>query len=333
MTECAALCDGYLFMGLQFTNECFCGNTYGSQSEAAATDCDSDGIVAVGDMADLCGDGGNSCGNRNAIYTVAEVMGGGGGGSAGRCGTPTAWTVLPHDGPTHHDLQRNALHGHQMALITSDCVRRCGNFAEFSAMLPAMNAVCCPGNTCPTGLPTTCSAACAAELVPLYAACSTFLSDNAATTGDVQTALRAAVATCRAPKPPPPPPAIMSLVDTLAAQPDTFSTLLAAAIAAGLAPTLNGDGPFTVFAPTNAAFAALGQSTVDSLLANPAQLADILTYHVVAGHVLSTQLSDGMVVPTVEGASITVAVDRSGVTLNGVAHVIAADIECDTAFP
>ena len=124
--------------------------------------------------------------------------------------------------------------------------------------------------------------------------------------------------------------ATLNLVETLVSMPDTFSTLVAAVTAAGLVPTLSGAGPFTVFAPTNAAFAALGQSTINSLLADPTgQLATILTYHVAAGHVLSTQLHDGMQIPTVEGASITVTIDRRhGVMLNGVARVVTADVEC-----
>ena len=127
----------------------------------------------------------------------------------------------------------------------------------------------------------------------------------------------------------PPPAPMMNLVETLVSMPDTFSTLVTAVTAAGLVPTLSGAGPFTVFAPTNAAFAALGQSTIDSLLADPTgQLASILTYHVAAGYVLSSQLNDGMQIPTVEGGSITVTIDSSGVTLNGVATVIQADVEC-----
>ena len=121
----------------------------------------------------------------------------------------------------------------------------------------------------------------------------------------------------------------MNLVETLVSMPDTFSPLVAAVTAAGLAPTLSGAGPFTVFAPTNDAFAALGQSTINSLLADPTgQLASILTYHVAAGHVLSSQLHDGMQIPTVEGESITVTIDSRGVMLNGAARVTQADVEC-----
>ena len=110
--------------------------------------------------------------------------------------------------------------------------------------------------------------------------------------------------------------------------PDTFSTLVTAVTTAGLAPTLSGAGPFTVFAPTNAAFDALGGAAIQSLLADPVALADLLTYHVASGHVLSTQLTDGMMIPTVEGAPITVTIDGRGVLLNGVARVVQADVEC-----
>ena len=133
------------------------------------------------------------------------------------------------------------------------------------------------------------------------------------------------------PGPPPPRPVVptMNLVETLVSMPDTFSTLVAAVTAAGLVPTLSGAGPFTVFAPTDAAFSALGQSTMNSLLADPTgQLATILTYHVAAGHVLSTQLRNGMQISTVEGEPITVTIDGDGVHLNGVATVRQADVEC-----
>eukprot|EP01052_Picozoa_sp_SAG31_P038799 SAG31_NODE_5253_length_2647_cov_2.193485_1_plen_252_part_10 len=74
--ECAQLCnaDGFRYMGLQWVNECFCGNQFGAQDEARPTDCDTDGEVEDGGIADLCGDGENTCGNRNAIYNVATVL-------------------------------------------------------------------------------------------------------------------------------------------------------------------------------------------------------------------------------------------------------------------
>ena len=114
------------------------------------------------------------------------------------------------------------------------------------------------------------------------------------------------------------------IVDTAAAA-GSFNTLLAAATAAGLVDTLKGDGPFTVFAPTDDAFAALPEGTVEALLADPEALAGILTYHVVPGAVMSTELVDDMKAGTVNGAEITIDLDN-GVMVND-ATVVAADVE------
>ncbi len=113
----------------------------------------------------------------------------------------------------------------------------------------------------------------------------------------------------------------------LAVDTDFLSTLVAAVQAGELVETLSGEGPFTVFAPTNDAFAALPEGTLDELLKpeNKDQLVAILTYHVVAGKVMSTDLSDGMTAVTVNGAEITIGT-TDGVTVNG-ANVTAADIE------
>jgi uncharacterized surface protein with fasciclin (FAS1) repeats len=123
----------------------------------------------------------------------------------------------------------------------------------------------------------------------------------------------------------------------IAASDDQFSTLVAAVSAAGLVDTLKGDGPFTVFAPTNAAFEALPAGTVENLLKpeNKDQLIKILTYHVVPGAVTSDQLAgQRMDVATVQGQTVHidgrngVKVNRSRVTTadiiasNGVIHVI-----------
>lgn len=105
----------------------------------------------------------------------------------------------------------------------------------------------------------------------------------------------------------------------------TFTTLLAAAEAAGLVDTLTGEGPLTVFAPTDEAFAALPEGTVEGLLEDTDALTAILTYHVVAGSVMSGDLSDGMMAETVNGASIEVGVGDT-VTVDG-ATVTTADIE------
>lgn len=116
------------------------------------------------------------------------------------------------------------------------------------------------------------------------------------------------------------------IVDT-AVEAGSFTTLAAALKAAGLVETLKGEGPFTVFAPTDAAFAALPEGTVETLLMpeNKDQLVSILTYHVVPGKVMSTDLSDGMMATTVQGGDLTVDLS-DGVKVNG-ATVTTADIE------
>ncbi len=114
------------------------------------------------------------------------------------------------------------------------------------------------------------------------------------------------------------------IVDTAVAA-GTFETLVAAVTAAGLVDTLKGEGPFTVFAPTDEAFAALPEGTVEGLLADIPALTEVLTYHVVAGKVMSTDLTDGMTAATVQGGEITIDLS-DGVKVND-ATVTAADIE------
>ncbi|MEM1324712.1 MAG: fasciclin domain-containing protein [Bacteroidota bacterium] len=113
----------------------------------------------------------------------------------------------------------------------------------------------------------------------------------------------------------------------LAVETESLSTLVAAVQAAGLVETLNGGGPFTVFAPTNDAFAALPDGTLDMLLKpeNKDKLTAILTYHVVPGKVMSTDLSDGQTAGTVQGDNVVVDLS-DGVKING-ATVTAADVE------
>ena len=107
----------------------------------------------------------------------------------------------------------------------------------------------------------------------------------------------------------------------------TFNTLVAAVGAAELVETLQSEGPFTVFAPTDEAFAALPEGTVESLLLpeNKDQLIAVLTYHVISGKVMSTDLQDDMMAATVQGSSVTIDLDN-GVMVDG-ANVVAADIE------
>jgi len=106
-----------------------------------------------------------------------------------------------------------------------------------------------------------------------------------------------------------------------------FSTLVAAVVAAGLADTLSGNGPFTVFAPTNAAFAKLPAGTVEELVKpeNKEKLAAILTYHVIGAKAMSSGLVDGQKVKTVNGQEITVSINGS-VKIDG-ATVVTADLE------
>jgi uncharacterized surface protein with fasciclin (FAS1) repeats len=127
-------------------------------------------------------------------------------------------------------------------------------------------------------------------------------------------------------------PASAETITELVAGNPEFSTLLAAVEAAGLAETLSGDGPFTVFAPTDAAFAELPPGTVDTLLqpANKDQLAAILTYHVVPAEVMAADVEAGEV-PTVNSAPFTVALNGQAVEITdgqgNQANVIETDID------
>jgi uncharacterized surface protein with fasciclin (FAS1) repeats len=118
-----------------------------------------------------------------------------------------------------------------------------------------------------------------------------------------------------------------NVVAAAQATPD-LSTLVDAVTAADLAETLSGPGPYTVFAPTNAAFDALPAGQLEDLLkpANKQQLADILTYHVAEGEVLSSDLTDGQMIPTLQGQDLEITVDGSEVRVNGVA-VETADVQ------
>ena len=121
-------------------------------------------------------------------------------------------------------------------------------------------------------------------------------------------------------------PSSKNIVET-AVEAGTFQTLAAALGAGGLVEVLQGEGPFTVFAPTDDAFAALPAGTVESLLLpeNRDQLIAILKYHVVAGRVYSDQLANGKVA-TLQGSKVTVALKKAGAFLNE-SRVTAADIE------
>ncbi|ERM83808.1 Nex18 symbiotically induced protein [Rhodonellum psychrophilum GCM71 = DSM 17998] len=114
----------------------------------------------------------------------------------------------------------------------------------------------------------------------------------------------------------------------LAVQTEFLSTLVAAVKAGDLVDVLKGDGPFTVFAPTNAAFAKLPAGTVENLLKpeNKAQLVAVLTYHVVPGKVYSKDLKNGMKAKTAQGSEVTITLKDGKAMVNN-ATVTTADIE------
>jgi uncharacterized surface protein with fasciclin (FAS1) repeats len=115
------------------------------------------------------------------------------------------------------------------------------------------------------------------------------------------------------------------IVDTAVAA-GSFKTLATALGAAGLVDTLKGPGPFTVFAPTDAAFAKIPKADLDALLKDKAKLTAVLTYHVVPGKVMAKDVKAGMV-KTVQGSSITIKTD-GGVMVDN-AKVTATDIAAD----
>ncbi len=120
----------------------------------------------------------------------------------------------------------------------------------------------------------------------------------------------------------------MDVVDT-AVSAGSFNTLVAAIQAADLADTLKGEGPFTVFAPTDDAFAKLPAGTVEDLLKpeNKDKLAAILTYHVVSGKVMAKDVMTMKEAKTVNGESVMISMDANTVMVDN-AKVVQADIEC-----
>lgn len=106
-----------------------------------------------------------------------------------------------------------------------------------------------------------------------------------------------------------------------------FQTLVAAVKTAGLVETLSGNGPFTVFAPTDEAFAALPEGTIEALLKDKEGLTKILTYHVVAGKVTAADVAKLISAKTVEGQSLAIAANGKGVLVDN-SKVVAADIMC-----
>lgn len=120
-----------------------------------------------------------------------------------------------------------------------------------------------------------------------------------------------------------------SSIAEIAAENGQFNTLVAALEAAGLVDTLATDGPFTVFAPTDEAFAALPEGTLETLLQpeNRDQLTAILTYHVIAGEVESSDIADqSLYADTLQGQALAIDATGYGVRINGSARVVTADI-------
>ena len=159
-------------------------------------------------------------------------------------------------------------------------------------------------------------------LLPIAA----FALMGVACSGETAPATPAPAPVAEAPAPEPAPMAAKDIVDT-AVGAGQFTTLVAAVQAAGLESTLRGAGPFTVFAPTDAAFAALPAGTVEDLLKpeNKDKLVSILTYHVLPAKVMSTDLSEGLKAATVQGAEVTITL-QGGAAVNG-APISTADIE------
>jgi transforming growth factor-beta-induced protein len=168
-------------------------------------------------------------------------------------------------------------------------------------------------------------AACAPAATPA-APTSIPVTDPTATTAPSE----APAPTATAPEPTAtlePTGAPLTIVDIAAAD-DRFETLVAAVQAAGLVETLQGEGPFTVFAPTDDAFAALPEGTLDELLKpeNKQQLVDILTYHVVPGKVMAADVAGLTEATTVQGGNVSITTDMNKVFVND-AQVVLTDIE------
>jgi len=116
------------------------------------------------------------------------------------------------------------------------------------------------------------------------------------------------------------------IIDTAVAA-GTFGTLATALTAAGLIDTLKGEGPFTVLAPTDDAFAKIPAADLQALLADKDKLTAVLTYHVIAGNVPASVVTTLHEAATVEGSMVTIATANGTVTLNGSSKVTATDIQ------
>jgi uncharacterized surface protein with fasciclin (FAS1) repeats len=125
-------------------------------------------------------------------------------------------------------------------------------------------------------------------------------------------------------------PKSMDIVETAVAA-GSFKTLATALQAAGLAEVLKGTGPFTVFAPTDEAFAKLPKGTVEALLKDKAMLTKVLTYHVVAGEVPASEVVKLKSAKTVEGQDVSIKV-MDGKVMIGNAHVVKADVKASNGI-
>jgi transforming growth factor-beta-induced protein len=166
-------------------------------------------------------------------------------------------------------------------------------------------------------------------LVPALALAVVACSSSAATPSPAAATPSPAAATPEAPASSSPEPSEAAMAKDIVAtatEAGTFSTLLTAATAAGLVETLQGEGPFTVFAPTDEAFAALPAGTLEGLLADPEALKQVLLYHVVSGKVTADQVVGLTSADSVEGSPIAIAVKDGSVFLNDTAKVVATDV-------
>ena len=149
------------------------------------------------------------------------------------------------------------------------------------------------------------------------AACSSDDSSDSATTPEETTTTEAPTTSNTA-------PAEQTIVEIASSEAD-FSTLVTAVTAAGLVETLSGPGPFTVFAPTNAAFAKIPEDQLTAILADTAQLTAILTYHVLPAAVASADLQPSQQVETVQGDTVDIQVADGKATING-CNIVQTDI-------
>ena len=166
-------------------------------------------------------------------------------------------------------------------------------------------------------------------LAPALALAVVACSSSAATPSPTAATPSPTAATPQAPATASPEPSEAAMAKDIVAtatEAGTFSTLLTAATAAGLVETLQGEGPFTVFAPTDEAFAALPAGTLDGLLADPEALKQVLLYHVVSGEVTADQVVGLTSADSVEGSPIAIAVRDGTVFLNDTAEVVATDV-------